>query len=155
VTLVEIVTGTHAEKIGEISLYKQHADFEYGSASNSNSTSPWVIACEPAPEPSCETVPLHEHFPYGLCNASRAHAEALAARRAGKEIASDFSLDSNLPPATTWSLHTSSTLVRIQSTLSLRITRPRNRCQTQPPAWSLHLFLPEDSSTSPIASLQT
>jgi hypothetical protein len=38
---------------------------------------------------------LHEHFPYGLCNASRAHAEALAARRAGKEIASDYSSDSN------------------------------------------------------------
>jgi hypothetical protein len=38
---------------------------------------------------------LHEHFPCGLCNASRAHTEALAARRAGKEIASDYSSDSN------------------------------------------------------------
>jgi hypothetical protein len=40
-------------------------------------------------------VPLHEHFPYGLCNASRAHAEALTTRRAGKEIVSDYSSDSN------------------------------------------------------------
>jgi hypothetical protein len=39
--------------------------------------------------------PLHKHFLYGLCNASRAHAEALVARRAGKEIASDYSSDSN------------------------------------------------------------
>jgi hypothetical protein len=40
-------------------------------------------------------IPLHEHFPYGLCNTSRAHTEALAARRTGKEIASDYSSDSN------------------------------------------------------------
>jgi hypothetical protein len=57
--------------------------------------SPRGIACEPVPEPSCETISLHEHFPYGLCNASRAHAEPLAAHRAGKEIASDYSSDSN------------------------------------------------------------
>jgi hypothetical protein len=95
VMLPEVVMGTLAEKFSEISLYNQHADFEYGSASNSNSTSPWVIACEPAPEPSCEMIPLHEHFPYGLCNSSRAHAEALVARRAGKEIASEYSSGSN------------------------------------------------------------
>jgi hypothetical protein len=47
-------------------------------------------------EPSCADAPLHEHFPYGLCNASRIHAEALAARRASKEIVSDYSSDSNL-----------------------------------------------------------
>jgi hypothetical protein len=91
----EVITGNLAEKFGEVSLYNQHADFESGSASNSNSTSPWAIACEPATEPSCADVPLHEHFPYGLCNASRAHAEALGARRAGKEIVSDYSSDSN------------------------------------------------------------
>jgi hypothetical protein len=39
--------------------------------------------------------PLHEHFPYGLCNASKAHAKALTARLAGKEIVSDYTLDSN------------------------------------------------------------
>jgi hypothetical protein len=46
----------------------------------------------------CETTPQHEHFPYGLCNSSRAHTEALAARRAGKKIASEYSSDSNTIP---------------------------------------------------------
>jgi hypothetical protein len=95
VTLPEVITGNLTGKFGEISLYNQHADFESRSASNSTSTSPWAIACVPANEPSCADVPLHEHFPYGFYNASRAHAEALAARRAGKEIVSDYSSDSN------------------------------------------------------------
>jgi hypothetical protein len=95
VTLLEVITGTLASKFGEISLYNQHADFESGFVSNSNLTSPWVIACEMATEPSCEDAPLHEHFSYGLCNASMAHAETLIARRASKEIISDYSSDSN------------------------------------------------------------
>jgi hypothetical protein len=57
--------------------------------------SPWVIACEPATQPSCADFPLHEHFPYGICNASKAHAKALSAHRAGKEIVSDYTSDSN------------------------------------------------------------
>jgi hypothetical protein len=57
--------------------------------------SPWSTACEPATEPSCADFPLHEHFPYGLCNASKAHAKALTARRAGKEIVSYYTSDSN------------------------------------------------------------
>jgi hypothetical protein len=40
VSLPEVITGTLTGKIGEISHYNQHADFELGSASNSNSTSP-------------------------------------------------------------------------------------------------------------------
>jgi hypothetical protein len=95
VMLPEVVTGDLAEKFGEISLYNQHADFEFGSASNSNSTSLWAIVCEPATQPSCADSPLHEHFPYGLCNASKAHAKALSARRAGKEIVSDYNSSSN------------------------------------------------------------
>jgi hypothetical protein len=95
VTLPEVITGDLTGKFGEISLNNQHADFEFGSASNSNSTSPWAIACESAIEPSCADFPLHEHFPYGLCNASRAHAKALTARRVGKEIVSDCTSDSN------------------------------------------------------------
>jgi hypothetical protein len=95
VTLPEVVAGDLAGKFGEISLYNQHANFELGSDSNSNSTSPWAIACEPAIEPSCADSPLHENFPYGLCNASRAHAEALSVRRAGKEIVSEYNSDSN------------------------------------------------------------
>jgi hypothetical protein len=94
VTLPEVVTGKLAGKLDEISLYNQHADFELGSDSNSNSTSPWVIACEPAIEPSCADSPLHENFPYGLCNASKAHAKALTTRRAGKEIVPDYTSDS-------------------------------------------------------------
>jgi hypothetical protein len=98
VTLPEVVTGDLAGTFSEISLYNQHADFEFGSASNSNSTSPWAIVCEPATQPSCEDSPLHEHFPYGLCNASKAHAKALSARRAGKEIVSEYNSDSNTVP---------------------------------------------------------
>jgi hypothetical protein len=94
VTLPEVVMGDLTGKFGEIYLYNQHADFELGSDSNSNSTSPWAIACEPAIEPSCVDSPLHEHFPYGLCNANKAHAKALTARRAGKEIVSDYTSNS-------------------------------------------------------------
>jgi hypothetical protein len=89
VTLPEVVTGDLVGKFGEISLYNQHADFELGSNSNSNSASPWAI------EPSCADSPLHEHFPYGLCIASKAHAKALSARRVGKEIASEYDSDYN------------------------------------------------------------
>jgi hypothetical protein len=52
VTLPEVVTGELAGKFGEISLFDHHVDFEPESASNSNSTSPWAIACEPAAQPS-------------------------------------------------------------------------------------------------------
>jgi hypothetical protein len=52
VTLLEVIAGDLTGKFGKISLYNQHADFEFGSASNSNSTSPWAIACEPAIKPS-------------------------------------------------------------------------------------------------------
>jgi hypothetical protein len=45
VTLPEVIMGNLTGKFGEILLYNQHADFESGSASNSNSTSPWAIAC--------------------------------------------------------------------------------------------------------------
>jgi hypothetical protein len=57
--------------------------------------SPWSIACESAIEPSFVDSLLNEHFPYSLCDASRAHAEALSARRAGKEIVSEYNSDSN------------------------------------------------------------
>jgi hypothetical protein len=98
VMLPDVVTGDLDGKFGEISLYNQHADFEHGSASNSNSTSPWAIACEPTAQPSCVDSPLHEHFPYSLCNVNRAHAKALTARRAGKEIVSEYISDSNTVP---------------------------------------------------------
>jgi hypothetical protein len=95
VTLPEVVTHDLTRKFGEISLYNQHADFKLGPDSNSNSTSPWAIACELAIEPSRADSPLHENFPYGLCIASKAHAKALSVRRAGKEIPSKYDSDSN------------------------------------------------------------
>jgi hypothetical protein len=44
VTLPEAVTGELTGKFDEISLFNQHVDFELGSDSNSNLTSPWAIA---------------------------------------------------------------------------------------------------------------
>jgi hypothetical protein len=135
VTLPEVVTGELTGKFGEISLYKQHTNFELGSDSNSNLTSPWAVACKLAIEPSCEDTPLHEHFPYSLCSASKAHAEALTVRRAGKEIVSDYASDSNLVSGYYWIPPTSSTSDRTQTSPSSRFTRPSNHCQDQLPAW--------------------
>jgi hypothetical protein len=152
VMLPEVVTGPLAEKFCEFSLYNQVTDFKIGSDSNSNSASPWIKSHEPAPEPSCGTILLHEHFSYDLCNSSRTHAEALAARRAGKEIVSRTPTPY---PATTRTPPTSLTLVQTQSSPSPRSTRPRNRCQVSPLAWSLHPLPPVESSTSLTTSPQT
>jgi hypothetical protein len=77
VTLPEVVTGELAGKFGEISLSNIHADFELESVSNSNPTSPWAIACEPAAQPS---------------------QAAPSPRRAGKEPASEYNSDSDAVP---------------------------------------------------------
>jgi hypothetical protein len=135
VTLPEVNTSDLARKFGETSLFNQHADFESKSVSNSNSTSPWVTACESATEPSCVDAPLHEHFPLGLSNASRAHAEALIARRAGKEIVSDYASDSNPGSGYYSGPPTSSTSVQTLTSPSLRTPRLSNHYQDQPPAW--------------------
>jgi hypothetical protein len=95
VTLPEVVTGNLAGKFGEISLYNQHADFELGSASNSNSTSPWAIVCESATETSRADSPLRECFARGPINVDRAHAKAPTTRWAGKEIVPEYNSDSN------------------------------------------------------------
>jgi hypothetical protein len=98
VILPEVVTGELASKFGEIPLFNQHADFELGSASNSNSTSPWAIVCESATRPSHVESPPHERFTRGPHNASRAHLKAPTTRRAGKEIVPDYDLDSDTAP---------------------------------------------------------
>jgi hypothetical protein len=98
VTLPQVVTGNLAGKFGEIWLYNQHADFELRSDSNSNSTSPWVIVCESATQPSRAASPLCERFTRGPCNVSRAHAKAPTTRRAGKEIVPEYDTDSNIVP---------------------------------------------------------
>jgi hypothetical protein len=95
VTLPEVVTGNLAGKFGEISLYNQHTDFELGSDSNSNSTSPWAIVCELATQPSRADSLLCECFMRGPCIPSRAHAKAPTARRAGKEIIPEYDSYSN------------------------------------------------------------
>jgi hypothetical protein len=95
VTLPEVVTGNLARKFGEISLYNQHANFEFGSECNSNSTSSWSIVCESATQPSRAASPLRERFMHGPRIASRAHGKAPTARRAGKEIVPEYDSDSN------------------------------------------------------------
>jgi hypothetical protein len=70
VMLPEVVTGELASKFGEISLFDQHADFELGSASNSNSTSPWATVCETAAQPSHVVSPPHERSMRGLANSA-------------------------------------------------------------------------------------
>jgi hypothetical protein len=98
VTLPEVVTGELADKFGEISLFDQHADFELGSASNSNSTSPWAIVCEPATQPSHADNPPREHLARGPRDVSRAHAKAPSIRRAGKEPVPEYDSDSDTAP---------------------------------------------------------
>jgi hypothetical protein len=98
VTLPEVVTSNLTGKFGEISLYNQHADFELGSDSNSNSTSPWAIACEPTTQPSRAASPLRERFARGPHNVSRVHSKAPTTRRAGKEIVPEYDSDSDTAP---------------------------------------------------------
>jgi hypothetical protein len=98
VTLPEVVTGELSGKFGEISLFDQHADFELGSTSNSNSTSPWAIACEPATQPSHVVSPPCERSTRGPRNLSNARMEAPSTRRAGKEPVPEYNSDSNTAP---------------------------------------------------------
>jgi hypothetical protein len=98
VTLPEVVTGELADKFSEISLFDQHADFELGSASNSNSTSPWAIVCKPATQPSHVVSPPHERFTRGPRNLSRARTEGPSTRRAGKEPVPEYNSDSDTAP---------------------------------------------------------
>jgi hypothetical protein len=98
VMLPEVVTGELAGKFGEISLFDHHADFELESASNSNSTSPWANACEPATQPSHVLPPPRERSTRGLRILSRARKEAPPSRRAGKEPVPEYNSDSNTAP---------------------------------------------------------
>jgi hypothetical protein len=137
VTLPEVVTGELAGRFGEISLFDQHADFELGSASKSNSTSPWAIACEPATQPSHVVSPPRERSTRGPRNLSRARTEAPSSRRAGKEPVPEYNSnsdtapghasDSNPPPAYTRTPRTSSTsgrTLRIPSTRTTLLSNP-------------------------------
>jgi hypothetical protein len=98
VTLPEVVTGELAGKFDEISLFDQHADFELGSASNSNSTSLWAIACEPTAQPSHVVSPPRECSTRGPHNLSRARTEAPSTCQAGKEPVPEYNSDSDIAP---------------------------------------------------------
>jgi hypothetical protein len=98
VTLPEVVTGELTDKFGEISLFDHHTDFGLGSASNSNSTSPWAITCESATQPSHVVPPPHERSTCGPRNVSRASTEAPSPRRAGKEPVPEYNSDSDTAP---------------------------------------------------------
>jgi hypothetical protein len=98
VTLPEVVTGKLAGKFGEISLFNHHADFELESASNSNSTSPWAIACEPASQPSQAVPSPRERSVRGPRIPSWARTEAPSSHRAGKEPIPEYSSDTDIAP---------------------------------------------------------
>jgi hypothetical protein len=98
VTLPEVVTGELAGKFGEISLFNRHTDFELESASNSNSTSPWAIACEPAAQPSQAIPSPRERSARGPRILSRARTGAPTSRRAGKEPVPEYNSDSDATP---------------------------------------------------------
>jgi hypothetical protein len=98
VTLPEVVIGELAGKFGEISLFNHHADFELESASNSNSTSLWAIACELAAQPSHVVTPPFECSTRGPRNPCRARTGAPSSRRAGKEPVPEYNSDSDAAP---------------------------------------------------------
>jgi hypothetical protein len=98
VMLPEVVRGELTGKFGEISLFDHHADFELGSASNSNSTSLWAIACEPATQPSHVVSPPRERSTRGPHILSMARTEAPSSRRAGKEPVPEYNSDSDTAP---------------------------------------------------------
>jgi hypothetical protein len=98
VTLPEVVTGELTGKFGEISLFNHHADFELKSVSNPNSKSPWVIACEPAAQPSQAVPSPRERSARGPRILSRARTEAPSSRRAGKEPVPEYNSDSDTAP---------------------------------------------------------
>jgi hypothetical protein len=99
VTLPEVVTGELTGKFDEISLFDQHADFELGSASNSNSTSPWAIACEPAAQPSHVVSPPRECSTRSPRILSRARTEAPSSRWASKEPVPEYNSNSDTAPS--------------------------------------------------------
>jgi hypothetical protein len=98
VTLPEVVTGELAGKFGEISLFDHHADFELESNSNSDSTSPWAIACELAAQPSQAVPSPCEHSARGPRILSQARTGAPTSRRVGKEPVPEYNSDSDAAP---------------------------------------------------------
>jgi hypothetical protein len=101
VMLPKVVTGELTGKFGEISLFNHQANFELESASNSNSMSPWAIACEPATQPSHVVPTPSERSTRGPRILSRTRTEAPSSRRAGKEPVPEYNSDSDTAPGHT------------------------------------------------------
>jgi hypothetical protein len=137
VTLPEVVKGELASKFGEISLFDLHADFKLGSASNSNSTSPWATVCETVAQPSHVDSPPHERFARGPRNLGRARTETPPPRRAGKEPVPEYNSDSDTAPAAPQTPTPSSASTRTSRTSStsgrtLRIPSPSTTLLSNP-----------------------
>jgi hypothetical protein len=145
VTLPEVVTGELAGKFGEISLFDHRADFELESASNSNSTSPWAIACEPAAQPSQAVPSPHERSARGPRILSRPRTGLPLRVGPARSPYPSTTQTPTPPPATlrTPTLSPSSTRAPITSSTSgrtLRSPSPRTTplsfpCQGQPLGW--------------------
>jgi hypothetical protein len=126
VTLPEVVTGELAGNFGEISLFDLHADFKLGSASNSNSTSPWATVCEPAAQPSHADSPPRERFTRDPRNLSRARTEAFPARR----TLTPLPTTPRTPTPSPASIRTPR--MSLTSGRTLRITSPRTTLLSNP-----------------------
>jgi hypothetical protein len=121
-TLPEVIMGMLVGKCSEISLYNQHTDFEYGSASNSSSTSP---RSSHASRLLSHRVRLpHSTSTSHMASATLAGPTRKLSSHAGltrRSLPTTFRTP-NPPPATTRTLHTSSTSGRILSSQNLRST---------------------------------
>jgi hypothetical protein len=145
VTLPEVVTGDLAGRFGEILLFNHHADFELESASNSNSTSPWTIACEPAAQPSQAVPSPREHSTHGPHILSRARTGLPLRAGPARSPYPSTTRTPTPPPATlrtptlspssTRTLHMSSTSGRTLRNPSPRTTPPSIPYQGRPLGW--------------------
>jgi hypothetical protein len=162
VMLPEIVTGELAGKFGQISLFNHHADFELESASNSNSTSPWVIACELAAQPSQAVPSPRERSARGSRILSRA-ARGLLLRAGPARNPYPSTTRTPTPPratlrtptpspGSTRTPHTSSTSGRTQRIPSPRTTPLSIPYKGRPLGWLENPHRPGDSSTGQTAS---
>jgi hypothetical protein len=136
VTLPKVVTGNLAGKFSEISLYNQHADFELGSDSNSNSMLPSHRVRSPHSVSASHVAPATSARP-----TRRLPPRAGPARRSYPSMTRTLTPSPATTRTPTLSLAstlippTSSTSGRTLMSLSPRTTPQSNPCQDQLPAW--------------------
>jgi hypothetical protein len=134
VTLPKVVTDELAGKFGEISLYNQHADFKFGSASNSNSTPRGPSHASRLPGHHVKT--SHSMSTSYTASTTLARPMRRLSLRVGPARRSSPTTPRTPTPtqATTRTPPTSSTSARTPSP-SPRTPQPSNHCQDQLPAW--------------------